>query len=177
LIFASVSLTTDVHCVLSKALLLQFHTHVLRAPQQMLRPHRSLEDLLCKAKRKMMMMIFFCFSILMENRCNEIDRENRSTRRKTCPSVALSTTNPTWTDLGNPTFSIHLSLGLFFSLLPHGLPSSNPLPCFGRPFLQHAKLFQSTHFNYNYIHNNWRFSVSGTHLNAKCIFWCAEFSG
>jgi hypothetical protein len=24
--------------------------------------------------------------------------ENRSTRRKTCPSATLSTTNPTWTD-------------------------------------------------------------------------------
>jgi hypothetical protein len=30
-------------------------------------------------------------------------RENRRTRRKTCPSATLSTTNPTWTDLGvNP---------------------------------------------------------------------------
>jgi hypothetical protein len=29
--------------------------------------------------------------------------ENRRTRRKTCPSATLSTTNPTWTDLGaNP---------------------------------------------------------------------------
>jgi hypothetical protein len=29
--------------------------------------------------------------------------ENRSTGRKTCPSATLSTTNPTWTDLGlNP---------------------------------------------------------------------------
>jgi hypothetical protein len=29
--------------------------------------------------------------------------ENRSTRRKTCPSVTLSTTNPTWIDPGlNP---------------------------------------------------------------------------
>jgi hypothetical protein len=27
--------------------------------------------------------------------------ENRSTRRKTCPSATLSTTNPTWTDLGS----------------------------------------------------------------------------
>jgi hypothetical protein len=28
---------------------------------------------------------------------------NRSTRGKTCPSATLSTTNPTWTDLGlNP---------------------------------------------------------------------------
>jgi hypothetical protein len=27
--------------------------------------------------------------------------ENRSPRRKTCPSAILSTTNPTWTDLGS----------------------------------------------------------------------------
>jgi hypothetical protein len=27
--------------------------------------------------------------------------ENRSTRRKTCPSATLSTTNPTWTDRGS----------------------------------------------------------------------------
>jgi hypothetical protein len=27
--------------------------------------------------------------------------ENRSTRRKTCPSATLSTTNPTWTDPGS----------------------------------------------------------------------------
>jgi hypothetical protein len=27
--------------------------------------------------------------------------ENRSTRRKTCPSVSLSTSNPTWTDPGS----------------------------------------------------------------------------
>jgi hypothetical protein len=32
--------------------------------------------------------------------------ENRSTRRKTCPSATLSTTNPTWTDPGsNPGLS------------------------------------------------------------------------
>jgi hypothetical protein len=27
--------------------------------------------------------------------------ENRTTRRKTCPSATLSTTNPTWTDPGS----------------------------------------------------------------------------
>jgi hypothetical protein len=27
--------------------------------------------------------------------------ENRSNRGKTCPSATLSTTNPTWTDLGS----------------------------------------------------------------------------
>jgi hypothetical protein len=29
--------------------------------------------------------------------------ENRSTRRKPCPSATLSTTNPTWTDPGSST--------------------------------------------------------------------------
>jgi hypothetical protein len=28
----------------------------------------------------------------------KLTRENRRTRRKTCPSPTLSTTNPTWTD-------------------------------------------------------------------------------
>jgi hypothetical protein len=38
-----------------------------------------------------------------ERRWNDIDRENRRTRRKTCPSSTLSTTNPTWIDMGaNP---------------------------------------------------------------------------
>jgi hypothetical protein len=31
----------------------------------------------------------------------KIGRGNRSTRRKTCPSVTLSTTNPTWPDPGS----------------------------------------------------------------------------
>jgi hypothetical protein len=39
----------------------------------------------------------------MEQWWNDIDRENRRTRRKTCPSATLSTTNPTWIDPGaNP---------------------------------------------------------------------------
>jgi hypothetical protein len=34
-------------------------------------------------------------------------RENRRTRRKTCPSATLSTTKPTWIDLGaNPAFAV-----------------------------------------------------------------------
>jgi hypothetical protein len=38
-----------------------------------------------------------------ERRWNDIDRENRRTRRKTCPSATLSTTNPTWIEPGaNP---------------------------------------------------------------------------
>jgi hypothetical protein len=31
----------------------------------------------------------------------KLTRENRSTRRKTCPSATLSTTNPTLTDPGS----------------------------------------------------------------------------
>jgi hypothetical protein len=31
----------------------------------------------------------------------ELTGENRRTRGKTCPSATLSTTNPTWTDLGS----------------------------------------------------------------------------
>ena len=31
----------------------------------------------------------------------KLTEENRSTRRKTCPSAILSATNPTWTDLGS----------------------------------------------------------------------------
>jgi hypothetical protein len=40
----------------------------------------------------------------MEHRWNEIDRkETEVFGEKTCPSATLSTTNPTWTDLGlNP---------------------------------------------------------------------------
>jgi hypothetical protein len=39
----------------------------------------------------------------MEQWWNDIDRENRRTRRKTYPSATLSTTNPTWLDPGaNP---------------------------------------------------------------------------
>jgi hypothetical protein len=38
-----------------------------------------------------------------EPRWNDIDRGNRITRRKTCPSATLSTTNSAWTDPGtNP---------------------------------------------------------------------------
>jgi hypothetical protein len=38
-----------------------------------------------------------------ERRWNDTDRGNRRTRRKTCPSATLPTTNPTWIDPGaNP---------------------------------------------------------------------------
>jgi hypothetical protein len=37
----------------------------------------------------------------MANQWNEIDRGKPTTRRKTCPSATLSTTNLTWTDPGS----------------------------------------------------------------------------
>jgi hypothetical protein len=40
------------------------------------------------------MIIIFVLFLVMEHRWNEIDR-------KTCPSTTLSTTNPTWTNLGS----------------------------------------------------------------------------
>jgi hypothetical protein len=36
-----------------------------------------------------------------ERRWNDMTGENRRTRRKTCPSATLSTTNPTWIDPGS----------------------------------------------------------------------------
>jgi hypothetical protein len=37
----------------------------------------------------------------MQHRWNEIDRGKPMYSRKTCPSVTLSTTNPTWTEPGS----------------------------------------------------------------------------
>jgi hypothetical protein len=70
-----------------------------RAPQQKQRTHRSLKTycatLVMKMKRK---ITFFTGEM-------KVTGENRSTRRKTCPSATLSATNPTWTDPGsNPSF-------------------------------------------------------------------------
>jgi hypothetical protein len=46
---------------------------------------------------------FFFYQVLqvMEHQWNEFDRGKPTTRRKTCPSATLSTTNLTWTDLGS----------------------------------------------------------------------------
>jgi hypothetical protein len=75
-----------------------------RAPQQMLRTHRSLKGLLCnpvmKMKRKMI-SLFFYFSKYWSSGGMKLTAQTRSTRGKTCPSATLSTTNPTWTDLGS----------------------------------------------------------------------------
>jgi hypothetical protein len=45
----------------------------------------------------------FFYQVLqvMEHQWKEIDRGKPTTRRKTCPSATLSTTNPTWTDPGS----------------------------------------------------------------------------
>jgi hypothetical protein len=55
--------------------------------------------LLCNPVMKMIRVSSF-FRV-MEHRWNEIDREKPTTRRKTCPSATLSTTNLTWTDQGS----------------------------------------------------------------------------
>jgi hypothetical protein len=42
---------------------------------------------------------------------NDIDRENEEIGRETCPTATLSTTNPTWTDMGAiPGQSINLGV-------------------------------------------------------------------
>jgi hypothetical protein len=71
-----------------------------RAPQQILRTHRSLKA--SCANPVMKMSSFFGQVLqLMEHQWDESDREEPTTRRKTCPSATLSTKNPTWSDLGS----------------------------------------------------------------------------
>jgi hypothetical protein len=67
------------------------------APQLMLRTHRSLKAYCATPVMKMKIRM----SSLMEHQWNEIDRGKPTTRRKTCPSANLSTTNPTWTGPGS----------------------------------------------------------------------------
>jgi hypothetical protein len=51
--------------------------------------------------KMMMIIIFFVLFQVMEHRWNETDRgKPKYSGEKTCPNVALSTTNPTWTDPG-----------------------------------------------------------------------------
>jgi hypothetical protein len=70
-----------------------------------------------------------------------IGRGNRSTRKKTCPSSTLSTTHPTWPDLGsNPSrrcgkpatnrlsYGTAYSLTLLYKLSSHRYVRSPPLP-------------------------------------------------
>jgi hypothetical protein len=60
---------------------------------------------LCNPMMKMMMMIIIFFFCPFPSNGAPVEwkltGENRSTRRKTCPSATLSTTNPTWTDPGS----------------------------------------------------------------------------
>jgi hypothetical protein len=60
--------------------------------------HRSLKAF-CATPMTMMKMSSFFYQVLqlMEHQWNEIDRGKLTTRRKTCPSATLSTTNLTWT--------------------------------------------------------------------------------
>jgi hypothetical protein len=69
-----------------------------RAPQQMLRTHRSLKAYCATLWWR---WLVFCFSFFqaMEHRWNEIDRAKpKYSGGKPCPSATLFTTNPTWTD-------------------------------------------------------------------------------
>jgi hypothetical protein len=71
-----------------------------RAPQQMLRTHHSLKAF-CATLWWRWAVFFYQVLQVMEHQWNEIDRWKPATRRKTCPSATLSTTNPTWTDPGS----------------------------------------------------------------------------
>jgi hypothetical protein len=53
--------------------------------------------------------------------------ENRSTRGETCPSVTLSTTNPTWTDPGSKslTHAFNAQISVIFELLNDILRTSD----------------------------------------------------
>jgi hypothetical protein len=66
------------------------------APQLMLLIHHSLK---ASCANPMMKMSSFFYQALqvMDHQWNEIDRGKPTTRRKTCPSATLSTTNLTWT--------------------------------------------------------------------------------
>jgi hypothetical protein len=66
-----------------------------RAPQLMLRTHRSLKAYCATPWWRW--AVFYQVLQLMEHRWIEIDRGKPTTRRKTCPSAPLSTTNPSWT--------------------------------------------------------------------------------
>jgi hypothetical protein len=72
-----------------------------RVPQQMLRTHHSLKAFCATLWWTWKWAVFYQILQVMEHQWNEINRVKPTTRRKTCPSATLSTTNPTWTDLGS----------------------------------------------------------------------------
>jgi hypothetical protein len=72
-----------------------------RAPQQMPRTHYSLKAFCATLWWRWRWAVFYKVLQVMEHQWNEIDRGKQTTRRKTCPSATLSTTNPTWTDPGS----------------------------------------------------------------------------
>jgi hypothetical protein len=70
-----------------------------RAPQQMLRTHRSIEAYCATLWwRRLVFPVFPCNEALVEWNWQG---KNRSTWGKTCPSATLSNTNTTWTDPGS----------------------------------------------------------------------------
>jgi hypothetical protein len=72
---------------------------VVKGPQQMLRTHRSLKSYCATLWWRF--FFFLPFFQVMEHRWNEIDRVKPKYSGGTCRSATLSTTNPTWTDLGS----------------------------------------------------------------------------
>jgi hypothetical protein len=75
-----------------------FFFFLWRAPQQMLRTHRSLKAYCATLWWRWSWAVFYQVLQVMEHQWNAIDRGKPTTRGKTCPSATLSTTNLTWTD-------------------------------------------------------------------------------
>jgi hypothetical protein len=69
-----------------------------RAPQQMLRTHRSLKAYCATLWWRWLVFSFF---LVMEHRWNETDRGKPKYSGGKPPSATLSTINPTWTDAGS----------------------------------------------------------------------------
>jgi hypothetical protein len=90
-------------CVLMSSCFNARNNFFRRAPQQMLRTHRSLKTycatLVMKTKRKI--ISFFHCSKSWSTSGMKLTGENRCRRGKTGPSATLSTTNPTWADPGS----------------------------------------------------------------------------
>ena len=109
-ILYSKSLSIIFYCECSLSLnitYLRFKTTVFfywRAPQQILRRHRSLEGLLCNPMRKMRKIMFF---LLFHFNGAPVEwnwhGKTEVLGKKICPSATLSTTNPTRTGpVSNP---------------------------------------------------------------------------
>jgi hypothetical protein len=102
--------------------------------------------LLCNPVMKTKMMIIVVLFLVMEHGGMKLTGENRSTRRKTCPSATLSTTNSTWTDPGsNPGFRGGRSAA---NRLSHG----RPILWFYVLVCSKMKLFNSPHCVESQLH-------------------------